>query len=139
MSLATKLLETETTTDAALAGIKAAIDANDLVKAAELSMALHTSLKNMATRAKANSVVDSDPDLAAIRKAALAYFKDWDEEDLLEISAASDSEEMLDAIGVFAQAVADRKGYGAEGMCEVQWEFSSAIAEAAGLPDYFDT
>ena len=121
-----------------LKNIKPAIDKGDLDKAIALSSALERALRADVYRAKAAASNPNDPELVAIKAASLEYFNSWDDDSLLELKAASNFEEIVDAIAGFAQAVGDRKGYGSEGVAELESEFQTDIAEKAGVGDYFE-
>lgn len=121
-----------------LNGIKPAIDKGDLNEAIMLSSNLERALRADVYRAKAAVPNPNDPKLVAIKTASVEYFKSWGEDSLLELKAASNFDEIVDAIAGFAQAVGDRKGYGEEGVAELESEFQTDIAEKAGVADYFD-
>lgn len=137
----TLLGESEVSPDSLLAEIKTALNGGDLQTAIHKTNWLCQVLKTIDVKQRASSADTSHkPRLSKIKEAAVSFFKkgSWDDESLLGIKAATNYQDLVDAIAEFADAIGDRKGYGDEGKGELEGEFQSKIAEMAGDPDYFD-
>lgn len=140
--LAAILLEGEVNFDGLLNAIKVAIAKGDFQRAAGLSDQLGEELGKADTAKRVGLVKDRGDTLSKARNAAIEFFStpEWkhDVDEVQGLKAASDLEELRDAIDKFAVNTGVARGWSEDSTSEYASDLQLKIANKVGNPDLFD-